>query len=111
MNLNQLTKLFSSMGGRQMIRSFTKRRGRGKNGWMYVALSGITAALALMVRRNNNKQTSMGGKSVVFKQHNKGENEMPFAIKQFLTTEFAEDFFQNRKNYSPESSPNQNGKR
>jgi hypothetical protein len=111
MNVNQLTKLFSSMGGRQMLRFFSKRRGMGKSRWMYVALSGIAAAFVLMVRRNNNKQTSMGGKSVIFKQHNKRENGMPFAMQQLLTTEFAEDFFQNRKNHSPESSSNQNGKK
>lgn len=109
MNVNQLTALFSRMGSKSLLRSLTSRRGRNKN-WMYLVLSAVVGAITFMVRQRSKQKKDISEKTVVFKQHNKRDSGIPFPIQQLLTTEFAEDFFQSRKNQSSETNRDESGK-
>lgn len=99
MNLNQLMKLFRGMDVDQILRLFTNGRGKGNRGWTLLMVSGIAAAVGMMLRRNGNMMNS--AKSVLFNENKKESNTAsPFPMNQLLTTEFAEEFFRDRKDQS-----------
>lgn len=108
MNGNQLAKFFTkNMGGKRMLRTMTKKGGRGNSNWMLVAISGAVAAIAFMFRRNNNGEMMNKAKSALFNRQNGSTNGMNFPVNQQFAAEIAEEFSQAIKD-TPKDQTNSN---
>lgn len=95
MNGNNLAKFFTkSMGGKRILRSMTKKSGKGSSNWMLVAISGAIAAIAYMFRRNSNGDMMNKAKSALFNRQNGSTSGMNFPRNQQFAAEIAEEFSQ-----------------